>query len=232
MRVLAISFCLPPGSVPQAVQIGRLLAKLPAKIGVVCGEPYPRGPNEEISDEFNQRLTFRQDIAFRPFLSGFTAALARRFVPFWGRIPDEFRRWVRLAEEAALTRLQTEKFQPDLIATFGEPMSDHLVGLTVARSPSSACRSRARMTGSRAASALSASSGGAEPVMSASTIDTTARCKARTAGSSAHSPGRREMARAARWHRRHPRARRAPPTVRRRASFTSSFARLAFGCDA
>jgi hypothetical protein len=69
MRVLAISFCLPPGSVPQAVQIGRLLARLPAKIGVVCGEPHPRGPNEELSDEFNQCLAFRQNIAFHPFFS-------------------------------------------------------------------------------------------------------------------------------------------------------------------
>ena len=129
MRVLAISFCLPPGSVPQAVQIGRLLANLPAKIGVVGGQPNLLGQNAELSDEFNRRLTFRQNIAFRPFFSGFTATLARRFVPFWGRIPDEYRRWVPLAEEAALTRLHTEKFQPDLIATFGEPMSDHLVGL-------------------------------------------------------------------------------------------------------
>jgi hypothetical protein len=129
MRVLAVSYCLPPGSAPQAFQIGRLLAKLPAEIGVVCGEPNAHGPNEDLADEVNQRLTFRENIAFRPFLSGFTAALARRFVPFWGRIPDEYRRWVPLAEEAVLTRLRAEKFQPDLIATFGEPMSDHLVGL-------------------------------------------------------------------------------------------------------
>jgi hypothetical protein len=129
MRVLAISFCLPPASVPQAVQIGRLLANLPAQIGVVGGQPNQLGQNEELSGELNQRLAFRQDIAFRPFLSGFAATLARRFVPFWGRIPDEYRRWVPQAEESALTRLRTEKFQPELIATFGEPMSDHLVGL-------------------------------------------------------------------------------------------------------
>jgi len=129
MRVLAISFCLPPASVPQAVQIGRLLANLPAQIGVVGGQPNQLGQNEELTGELNQRLAFRQDIAFRPLLSGFAATLARRFVPFWGRIPDEYRRWVPQAEESALTRLLTEKFQPELIATFGEPMSDHLVGL-------------------------------------------------------------------------------------------------------
>jgi glycosyltransferase involved in cell wall biosynthesis len=129
MRVLAISFCLPPGSVPQAVQIGRLLANLPAQIGIIGGQADQLGPNEELSVELNQRLTFRQDVAFRPFLSGFAATLARRFVPFWGRIPDECRHWVPLAEKSAVMRLQTEKFQPDLIATFGEPMSDHLVGL-------------------------------------------------------------------------------------------------------
>jgi len=129
MRVLAISFCLPPGSVPQVVQIGRLLANLPAQIGVIGGQADQPGPNEALSAELNQRLTFRENIALRPVLSGFIATLARRFVPFWGRIPDECRRWVPLAEHAALTALQTEKFQPDLMVTFGEPMSDHLVGL-------------------------------------------------------------------------------------------------------
>ena len=129
MRVLAISFCLPPGSVPQAVQIGRLLANLSAKIGVIGGQADQLGPNGALSAELNQRLTFRENIAFRPVLSGFIATLARRFVPFWGRIPDEYRHWVPLAEAAALTGLQTEKFQPDLMVTFGEPMSDHLVGL-------------------------------------------------------------------------------------------------------
>lgn len=133
MRLLAVSFFMPPGLFPQAIQIGRLLAHLPAKIGVVCGESGPSNQIVQRSNEFDQRFVFRHNVTFRPALSGFAAALVRRFVPLMGRIPDEYRRWVPLAEEAALTSLQASGFQPDIVATFGEPMSDHLVGLRLKR---------------------------------------------------------------------------------------------------
>ncbi len=133
MRLLAVSFFMPPGLFPQAIQIGRLLAHLPAKIGVVCGGFRPSGQAAQRSNELDQRFVFRNNVTFRPALSGISAALVRRFVPLLGRIPDEYRRWVRLAEEATLTSLQESGFRPDIVATFGEPMSDHLVGLRLKR---------------------------------------------------------------------------------------------------
>jgi glycosyltransferase involved in cell wall biosynthesis len=129
MRLLAISFFMPPDLFPQAVQIGRLLANLPAEIGVLCGEPQTKEPNSHLYPEFERRLAFLKRVAFRPGLSGLAATLARRFVPFFGRIPDEFHRWIPLAEDAVLTELRSSGFQPDFMVTFGEPMSDHLVGL-------------------------------------------------------------------------------------------------------
>ena len=38
MRILAVSYFLPPALYPQAIQIGRLLSHLPLEIGVVRGQ--------------------------------------------------------------------------------------------------------------------------------------------------------------------------------------------------
>jgi len=129
MRILAISFFLPPDLFPQAIQIGRLLEHLPAETGVVCSAPQTKFSEARLDTSFDRRFSFREAIAFHPRLSGVAAVLARRFVPFLNRVPDEYGRWIPLAEKAALTKLSTYGFQPDVMVTFGEPMSDHLVGM-------------------------------------------------------------------------------------------------------
>jgi len=120
---------LPPDLYPQGIQIGRLLAHLPAEIGVVCGQPRKSEAGGDLYPDFDRRLTFRLNVAFQPRLSGAMATLARRFVPFYGRIPDEFRPWVSMAEAAVAAKLHDSGFRPSLLVTFGEPMSDHLLGL-------------------------------------------------------------------------------------------------------
>jgi glycosyltransferase involved in cell wall biosynthesis len=123
IRLLAVSYMLPPDLYPQAIQIGRLLGHLAADVGVICGRP------REPDADFDQRLAFRESVAFQPRLSGTMAMLARRFVPFYGRIPDELRAWVPRAERAAVGKLRDSEVRPDVMVTFGEPMSDHLLGL-------------------------------------------------------------------------------------------------------
>ncbi|MGO9787219.1 MAG: glycosyltransferase [Stellaceae bacterium] len=133
MRLLAISYMLPPALYPQAIQIGRLLARLEGhEIGAVCGRPkMAEGLDSDL--DFARRLVFRLEVPFRPALSGLALNLARRFVPFYARIPDEFRSWVKLAERAVLDRLTDSGFKPDLLTSFGDPMSDHLLGLRLKR---------------------------------------------------------------------------------------------------
>lgn len=53
-------------------------------------------------------------------------------MPLYARVPDEFRAWVPRAEAATVARLARSDFKPDVLATFGEPMSDHLLGLRLA----------------------------------------------------------------------------------------------------
>jgi glycosyltransferase involved in cell wall biosynthesis len=129
MRVLAISYALPPALFPQAVQIGRLLAALDAEVGVVAAEK-PGQPTElDTTPGFDARLAFRLNVPFRQLLSGVAADIARHVLPFYARIPDEARGWIRVAEKRVREKLQACGFRPDVMVTFGEPMSDHLLGL-------------------------------------------------------------------------------------------------------
>jgi glycosyltransferase involved in cell wall biosynthesis len=120
---------LPPDLYPQAIQIGRLLAHMPANIGAVCGQSTAKAAADSSYTNFDRTLAFREAVVFQPKLTGTMAMLTRRLVPFYGRVPDEFRPWVPLAVTAVAERLRRTGYRPDLFATFGEPMSDHLVGL-------------------------------------------------------------------------------------------------------
>ncbi len=129
MRVLAVSYFLPPALFPQAIQIGRLLSDLPIDIGVVRGQVTQPGTQLDSYADFGRQFVFCLDVPFPPRISGLAAMLARRFVPFYGCVPDEFRRWVPRAERATAEELRRRDFRPDVLVTFGVPMSDHLLGL-------------------------------------------------------------------------------------------------------
>jgi len=131
-RLLAVSYMLPPALYPQAIQIGRLLAHIDGEVGAVCGAagaPPALDGSALDGSAVDHRLSFRLAVPFAPRLSGLAMSLARRFVPFYARIPDEFSTWAPLAEAAAVAHLERSMFIPDLLVTFGEPMSDHLLGL-------------------------------------------------------------------------------------------------------
>ena len=133
MNLLVVSYMLPPVLTPQSIQIGRLLANLDAEIMTVSGPLTAMGPVLEAANLRARRARFQIEIAFTPAFSGLALSLAKRLVPLYGAIPDEFRGWVGRACAATLANLEETGFRPDVIATFGEPMSDHLVGLRLKR---------------------------------------------------------------------------------------------------
>jgi glycosyltransferase involved in cell wall biosynthesis len=133
MRLLAVSYMLPPMLYPQAIQIGRLLAHVDAEIGAVSGAAPGFGKGLDCYTDLDRKLVFHLGVPYRPRLGGMAFYLARRFLPFYGRIPDEFRAWVPLAEEKTVATLSEAAFRPDAIVTFGEPMSDHLLGIRLQR---------------------------------------------------------------------------------------------------
>lgn len=133
MRLLAVSYFLPPALYPQAIQIGRLLDHLPLAIGVVRGEVRQLGTGLDSYADFDRQFAFCLDVPFDPPLTGFMHTLARRLLPLYACVPDEFRGWVAPAERAIETELRARDFHPQALLTFGVPMSDHLLGLRLKR---------------------------------------------------------------------------------------------------
>lgn len=133
MRVLAVSYFLPPMQYPQAIQIGRLLRHLDAEIAAVSGTFSRLGSGTDSYADLDDHLAFRLAVDYQPRLRGTPFRLAQLAVPFYARSPDEFRAWVPRVERAVAAKLAETGFKPDVFVTFGEPMSDHLLGLRLKR---------------------------------------------------------------------------------------------------
>lgn len=132
MRVLAVSFMLPPMLYPQAIQIGRLLEGCDIDLVTVSGRfaqvaSGPQGKDFSSGQRFIHRMEFPHQSA----LSGIWHRVAMRLLPFYGRSPDEFLPWAKHSADAVATWLKDNRHQVDVLATFGEPMSDHLIGLSL-----------------------------------------------------------------------------------------------------
>lgn len=134
-RLLAISWEMPPLSGPRAVQVTRTLATLPEfgwQSRTVCFSPR--------SERYQQdhRVSLEQ-------LSGGAASLIPvpspeewlffralwRLAPPLKQLPDEKRVWLPGALRAARTSLDAVPAQ--LLVSFAQPWSDHLIGLAIRR---------------------------------------------------------------------------------------------------
>ena len=133
MRILAISYFLPPMLYPQAIQIGRLLAYASAEIAVVSGRGDEHGQALDCYRDLDRKFSFHVDVPHRSRLRGRIFHMAQRFAPFYARVPDEYRGWVSKAERSLWSRIEEAEFRPDVLVTFGEPMSDHILGLQIHR---------------------------------------------------------------------------------------------------
>lgn len=123
---------LPPMLYPQAIQIGRLLMHMNGEIGAVTGRGAAGGL--DCYQDLDRKLAFHVDVPSRPMLSGVAHQFATRFLPLYARSPDEYRGWVPVAEQAVTAKLAATGFRPEAIITFGEPMSDHILGARLKRS--------------------------------------------------------------------------------------------------
>jgi hypothetical protein len=134
MKLLAISFGFPPVVAPRSIQVGRLLQHLDAETTVICGLPEDESldptiePGASLAVASCVRVPHRRS-RIRRRLEGLAE---RADLPVWNRTPDAYRRWGRAALAAARSLLASG-FRPDVLASFGNPMTDHLVGLELAR---------------------------------------------------------------------------------------------------
>lgn len=131
MKLLAISCYAPPQLTPQAIQVARLLYHLDARVTLLHGrDPYFPDTYEQYPDFF-ARITSLAVADPGPPFKGLWHRAALRLLPLYGACPDLLGPWRRQACACALAHIAAQP--PDALASFGMPMSDHLVALELKR---------------------------------------------------------------------------------------------------
>ena len=146
LKILAISFRMPPMLSPRSIQVHRLLthwARMGHEIDVICGDPntavwfrwdedlvkiytdfilYHRVPSSEA-----RRFRFYDFLFRKPLLKNkWLQKCLKNFQDNVESIPDLQYWWGRKARKAAVEIMKRSDF--DIIISFGSPMSDHLIG--------------------------------------------------------------------------------------------------------
>jgi hypothetical protein len=132
-HLLAVSFAFPPLAYPRSVQVARLLKRAQAPTALVCADERGARRDETIERGAEALLARVVRVPFAPNrLRREANRFARRLRPTlwdrWNRTPDQYRGWVPRAVAAA-ERLIREGFPAEVLATFSQPATSHLVGL-------------------------------------------------------------------------------------------------------
>jgi glycosyltransferase involved in cell wall biosynthesis len=134
-RLLAISWDMPPLSGPRAVQVSRTLKQIVAlgwESWVVCFGP--RSSRYHQDPALASRLRAPAGVTLVPVASLEERLVFRalwRMVPPLKLLPDEKWVWIGAATRAAQRLAAERRF--DVLVSFAQPFSDHLVGLRVRR---------------------------------------------------------------------------------------------------
>ena len=125
MNVFAISYYAPPQLTPQAIQIGRQLYHLEARVTLLHGrDPQFAAAYDQYPDFFSRIAPLAVPNPGTP-LPGVLHRAAMRLLPLYGACPDLFGPWRRAALGPALRSIGERR--PDVLASFGMPMSGHLL---------------------------------------------------------------------------------------------------------
>jgi hypothetical protein len=133
IHLLAVSFYYPPANNPRAVQVARLLEHLNVSTMLVCGDDYAADDRIDrnlspLAEHFLHkclRVPFSQ-----PAWKRAAAKVAYQFeIRLWEKAPDRYRDWKPSVLRAIEDFREQNHYGPDIIVTFGSPMSDHLIGL-------------------------------------------------------------------------------------------------------
>lgn len=134
-ELLAVSFAYPPLAYPRSVQVARLLKHIRFNTLLVCGDERDARRDETIEPDAEARLRACLRV---PFSVDGWRKQAERIVshlnpPLWNKIPDEYISWKPAAVKTINDFARRNHYKPDIIVSFGKPMSDHLIGLELKR---------------------------------------------------------------------------------------------------
>ncbi len=131
LNVLAISFHFHPSREARAIQVTRLMShlRLPAMIVHQAdgGHPGPHppapAPRHYVPVPFARQATAQR-----------LRALARNLhLPLVNVAPDAYRRWIGPTLAATRSALAASGFAPQVVASFAQPPTDHLIAMHLAR---------------------------------------------------------------------------------------------------
>jgi len=135
-QLLAVSFAYPPAASPRAVQVARLLKHLKASTTLVCADYDDKDRiDASLVREAEAPLARCLRVPFaRSGLRSLVGRVAYRFdLPLVDKTPDPFGPWATPVVAAVEAFARAHAYRPDVLATFGSPMSDHLIGLALHR---------------------------------------------------------------------------------------------------
>jgi hypothetical protein len=132
-KLLAISWCFPPTIYPRSIQVSRLLAALASHdwhSDVVCVDPSSLRPGQLLDETLNrpaggmvknyQVATLEDWLPVRGMI---------RLIPALGVLPDPKWVWKKAALRKAMELAARNQYAGYI--TFGQPWTDHLVGLQI-----------------------------------------------------------------------------------------------------
>ncbi|MDX6693383.1 MAG: hypothetical protein QOF02_986 [Blastocatellia bacterium] len=134
-ELLAVSFAYPPLAYPRSGQVARLLKHMRASTTLVCADEAGarRDPTIEPQAEAALRACLRVPFAQDGWRDTAGRIAARLRAPLWNKSPDEYASWKPSVLKAVAELLNARADAPDVLVTFGQPMSDHLIGLELKR---------------------------------------------------------------------------------------------------
>ena len=133
--MLAIAYPFPPLAYTNSIINARMLRHV--EISTVVFSADERGIRQDMTIEpgYEKSLIACIRVPFHPSplrrLIWKGAHFSR--LPILGKIPDNYRGWIKPCLKRVLNWLDQSAFAPDVLATFGQPMSDHIIGLEIKR---------------------------------------------------------------------------------------------------
>ncbi len=134
MKILAISLAFPPLAYPRSIQVARLLAHIDSETVLFCADEPSARIDTTIEPEAEAQLKecIRVPVLAKPRGQLVDRLLHRFARGIWNRrhlVPDQYAAWGSDVVRRVLEYLEGADFAPDVLVTFAQPFTDHVVGL-------------------------------------------------------------------------------------------------------
>lgn len=136
LKLLAVSHSYPPLAFPRSIQVARLLKYLDASTVLICGDEYGARRDQTIESNAESKLEACLRVPVdnsgsKPFIDRVTYRFYREL---WNRrnlAPDNYGSWQKAVLAEISGFVKANDYRPDIIATFAQPFTDHLIGLVL-----------------------------------------------------------------------------------------------------